>query len=42
MLRSIAQLSLVWLLMFTCTMAQTWPSVLDTNGQPLRSGVEYY
>jgi hypothetical protein len=38
----IGSLSFIWLLMATSTMAQTWPPVLDANGQPLRSGVEYY
>jgi hypothetical protein len=42
MLRLIGSLSFIWLLMATSTMAQTWPPVLDADGQPLRSGVEYY
>ncbi|KAJ9172889.1 hypothetical protein P3X46_016083 [Hevea brasiliensis] len=41
MLKLIGSLSFVWLLMAMSTVAQT-PAVLDTNGQPLRSGVEYY
>ncbi|KAJ6917239.1 kunitz trypsin inhibitor 4-like [Populus alba x Populus x berolinensis] len=37
MLRLIGSLSFIWLLMATSTMAQTWPAVLDADGQPLRS-----
>lgn len=34
-------LSLAWLFMAVSTMAQT-PAVLDTDGHPLKRGVEYY
>ncbi|CAK7328505.1 unnamed protein product [Dovyalis caffra] len=42
MLKLIGSLSCIWLLMAISTMAQVQPPVLDTAGQPLRSGVEYY
>eukprot|EP00258_Populus_trichocarpa_P031478 XP_024447497.1 alpha-amylase/subtilisin inhibitor-like [Populus trichocarpa] len=42
MLRLIGSLSFIWLLMAISTAAQPWPPVLDADGQPLRSGVEYY
>uniref|UniRef100_A0A6N2L2F7 Uncharacterized protein n=1 Tax=Salix viminalis TaxID=40686 RepID=A0A6N2L2F7_SALVM len=43
MLRMIGSLSFIWLLMAISTAAQTQlPPVLDADGQPLRSGVEYY
>ncbi|KAJ6951422.1 alpha-amylase/subtilisin inhibitor-like [Populus alba x Populus x berolinensis] len=42
MLRLIGSLSFIWLLMAISTVAQPWPPVLDADGQPLRSGVEYY
>uniref|UniRef100_A0A6N2LH26 Uncharacterized protein n=1 Tax=Salix viminalis TaxID=40686 RepID=A0A6N2LH26_SALVM len=42
MLRMIGSLSFIWLIMAISTAAQTQPPVLDADGQPLRSGVEYY